>query len=92
MTKQEIVFKIYGILVNLFNIKKKELILDSTFISYGIDSLEIIIVIEKEFKISFPDNVIIRFNTIISIAEFIVTVADYIDMTVSEKQIVYYSN
>jgi len=89
MTKQEIVLKTYGILENLFNTGKKELTRDSTFISYGIDSLEIIIVIEKEFKISFPDNLIFRFNTIISIAEFIVTVADYIDMTVSEKQIVY---
>jgi acyl carrier protein len=92
MSKQEIVFKTYGILENLFNIEKKELTLDSTFVSYGIDSLEIIIVIEKEFKISFPDDIILSFNSIISIAEFIVTVAEYIDLTFNEKQILYYSN
>ena len=92
MTEQEIIYSIYKILENEFNIKKKELTLNSTFMSYGIDSFEIIIVIEKEFKTSFPDNVIFRLNAIISIAEFIVTVADYIDKTFSEKPIVYYLN
>jgi acyl carrier protein len=74
MTKQEITDKIYEIVCNKFMIEKKEILPDSTFNSFGADSLdviEVLIDIEKEFKINLPDNISIENFTIASVVDYI---------------------
>ena len=84
MTKQEITDKIHGIICNKFMIEKKEIPLESTFNSFGADSLDIIIDIEKDFKIFIPGYITFQFHTTTKIADFIASVVEYIDMIINK--------
>lgn len=81
MTKQEITDKVIKIICNNLKIEKKEIFIDSSFNSFGIDSLDIVDIIddvEKEFKIIIPDKIAFKLCTINSIVDCVTSVADYI--------------
>lgn len=80
MTKREVKGKIQEIICNKFRIDKKEIIPEATFKSLGVDSLdmvEIIDDIEKIFKINISDNKTTKFYNITTVVVFIDSVADY---------------
>jgi len=81
MTRQKITNKILAIISNELKIESKEIISESTFYSIGADTfdiVEIIIEIEKEFKIIIPDKIALGLNTVTSII-------NYIDITINKK-------
>jgi acyl carrier protein len=81
MTKQKITDKILTIISNELKIESKEIIPESTFYSLGAsthDIVDIIIDIEKVFKIIIPDKIALGLNTVTSII-------NYIDITINKK-------
>ena len=81
MIKQKIADKILAIISNKLKIESKEIIPESTFYSLGastFDIVEIIIVIEKEFKVIIPDKIALRLNTVAA-------VVNYIDITLNKQ-------
>mgnify|MGYP000872131225 CR=1 FL=1 len=90
MTKQAIIDKILEIICSKLNIEKKEITAESSFNSFGtnaFDVIEIIIDIEKDFKIIIPRNIALNFYAITStsIVDYITSVADYIDIVINIK-------
>jgi acyl carrier protein len=90
MTHQEISDRILEIVCNKLKIEKKEITLESTFSSFGANSLdlvEVIIEIEKDFKRNIPDNITLEFYDIksVSFEYFIISLTDYIDMVMNRN-------
>jgi acyl carrier protein len=88
MTKQEITVKILEIICTQFEIEKKNITLESTFYDFGVDSLDIkkvVFDIEKYYSVSIPDNIALNFNSITLVADYIISLEDYIDMVLNKK-------
>jgi acyl carrier protein len=90
MTHQEISDRILEIVCNKLKIKNKEITLESTFNSFGANSLdlvEVIIEIEQDFKRNIPDNITLGFYDIksVSFEYFIISITDYIDMIMNRN-------
>jgi acyl carrier protein len=89
MKKQEITDKILEIICNQFGIGKKEITLESTFYDFGVNSVDIkkvIFDIEKYYNVSIPDNIALNFNSITLVADYIISLEDYIDMVLNKTK------
>jgi acyl carrier protein len=91
MTKQEITDNILEIACNKFEIEINDITLESTFYSIEVDSLdivEVIIDIEKEFKIDIAFDIAINFKSVAStkVFEYFALIADYVDMILNRNK------
>ncbi|MGD0711287.1 MAG: acyl carrier protein [Bacteroidales bacterium] len=81
MSKQEIAEKIIGNISDKLGIPKTDISFESPFNSFGVDSLdsvEIIVDMESEFKIRVPDNKLLKLQSVQSIV-------DYVDDSLNKK-------
>lgn len=73
MTKRKIAEKIVAKISNKLGVPKSEIRKGSSFKSIGIDSLdgvEIIVDMEDELKINVPDNKLLLFQSVESLADY----------------------
>jgi len=74
MNQQEIETKVTEILMNKLGISETEINFESTLKDLGADTLdafEIILELEKEFGITFPDDIILKDQSIGSLSRYI---------------------
>jgi len=74
MNQQEIETKVTEILMNKLGISETEISFESTLKDLGADTLdafEIILELEKEFGITFPDDIILEDQSIGSLSRYI---------------------
>jgi acyl carrier protein len=89
MNKQEITDKILEIVCNQFEIEKKEITLETTFYDFGVDSLvikKVVIDIEKYYSVNIPDNIALNFNSITLVADYIITLENFIDLVLNKTK------
>jgi len=89
MKKQEITDKILEIVCDKFTIEKKDITLESTFYDFGVEFIDVekvIFDIEKDFKINIPDNVALNFNSITPVADYILSLENYVDLIINKTK------
>jgi acyl carrier protein len=93
MTKGEITDKIFAIVGSVFMIEKDEITPNSTFRCFSadfVDLVEVYIEIEKEFHITIPYNIALKFKSISStlIVDYIASLVNYIDLVLNKKKLI----
>lgn len=74
MTKPEILEKLKPIIYNVLNVQAEEVNEDKTFKDLradSLDSVEVIMEIEKQFNLAIPDHEMEKFTNIRSIVDYI---------------------
>jgi acyl carrier protein len=93
MTKEEITDKVFEIVCRVFMIEKNEITPNSTFRCFSadfMDMVEVNIEIEKEFHITIPYNIALKFKSISSTAiiDYIASLVNYIDLVLNKKKLI----